>query len=334
MIAGPGLSLKNGPAILIRSSTCVLPNICCKWKGTPDMSLSQVELRTGTLYGFVWPQYDDELFAQSLALFKERWLANGEDVNFFAGKRCLDVGCGGGRYSFAMALMGAQSVVGVDVSESGLADCRNRGQRLGYSNVTFQQASALALPFPDGAFDFVCCSGVLHHTAGVEKGLREIHRVLKPGGSLYLLLYGSGGIFWPLNYVLRAFASLLGEQELGAAVEAAGYAANKRRSVLDDLFVPLLETYSREKIERLLPDSGFPEWRIWTAARLDHETDAHTMIAELEARLRMWEAGYLHSADPAKAVIQLHCANMCRTVLAAARDAVELNQTDTSATSN
>src|SRR5690242_13736880 len=100
MIAGPGSSLKNGPAILIRSSTCVLPNICCKWKGTPDMSLSQVELRTGTLYGSFWPQYDDELFAQSLALFKERWLANGEDVNFFAGKRCLDVGCGGGRYSF------------------------------------------------------------------------------------------------------------------------------------------------------------------------------------------------------------------------------------------
>jgi SAM-dependent methyltransferase len=189
--------------------------------------------------------------------------------------------------------------------------------------VSFKQASALELPFPDAEFDFVCCSGVLHHTRSVEKGLQQIHRVLKPGSSLYMLLYGAGGMFWPLNYLLRPFAALVGQNDLDTAVENAGYAANRRRSVLDDLFVPILETYTKERVEQLLQDAGFPDLRRWTSARLDHETDAFTMLSEFEYRLKMWEAGYQHSSDPMKAMLQLHAANLCRTVISAARDLTE-----------
>lgn len=287
------------------------------------MPISSVEQQTGKLYGGLWSQYDDDLFKKSLELFKQRWLANNEPENFFQGKRCLDVGCGGGRYSLAMAHMGAKSVVGVDVSESGLKDASMRGERIGYTNVKFQQATALELPFPDGEFDFVCCAGVLHHTRSVERGLREIHRVLKPGGSLYLLLYGAGGIFWPLNYLLRPFATLAGQDDLDHAVEHAGYAANKRRSVLDDLFVPILETYTRERVDQLLQDAGFPQSHRWTSARLDHETDAHTMLIELQSRLPMWESGYQTTQDPMKALVQMHAANLCRTVIATVRDLIE-----------
>lgn len=290
------------------------------------MPISTIEQQTGKLYGGLWSQYDDELFAKSLDLFKDRWVANNEPADFFHGKRCLDVGCGGGRYSLAMARMGAASVVGVDVSESGLADATMRKERLGYSNVTFRQATALELPFPDGEFDFVCCAGVLHHTRSVERGLREIRRVLKPGGSLYMLLYGAGGVFWPLNALLRPFASLITQDDLDVAVENAGYAANKRRSVLDDLFVPILETYTRERVDQLLSDAGFNPPRRWTSARLDHETDANTMLVELESRVKMWEAGYQHTTDPRKAVIQQHCANLCRTVIFAVRDLIEQNK--------
>jgi len=47
------------------------------------------------------------------------------------------------------------------------------------------------------------------------------------------------------------------------------------------------------------------------------------MLVELESRLPMWEAGYQTSTDPRKAVIQLHCANLCRTVIASVRDLIE-----------
>ena len=114
-----------------------------------------------------------------------------------------------------MALMGAKSVVGVDVSESGLAGrCRRAPSGWAIRMSPSSRPRRSNCRFADAEFDFVCCSGVLHHTRGVEQGLREIHRVLKPGGSMYLLLYGAGGVFWPLNYLLRPFATLVGPEPI------------------------------------------------------------------------------------------------------------------------
>lgn len=263
------------------------------------------EAATGTLYGGLWNQYDDDLFRASVGMFEKRWLANHEPADYFRGKRCLDAGCGGGRYTVAMALMGASSVVGVDAGEDGLLDARLRQQKLGLKQIRFENASVLNLPFADDEFDFVCCSGVLHHTPGVERGLSELWRVLKPGGELYLLLYGAGGLFWPSVLLLRPLARLIGRQNLDRAVEAAGLQANRRRSILDDYFVPILETYARERVEFLLRSAGFTTWRYWTAGRFDHETDAVTMIQELETRLAVWEAasadGNMEHAGPAAA---------------------------------
>ena len=218
-----------------------------------------------------------------------------------------------------MALMGADEVVGVDISRTGLNDARKRGQSRHLSGVRFIHASALDLPFLDNEFDFVCCSGVLHHTLNIEQGLREIHRVLKPGGCTYLLLYGSGGLFWPLNSILRPFAALVGEKDLGSAMDNIAFPPNKRRAFLDDVFVPTLETYSMQRVEQLLKDAGFRSWRKWNSGQLDHERDTDALIAEMEDRSRLWQRSALYSTDPAKTAIQLHCSNLCREVIAAAR---------------
>jgi len=281
--------------------------------------LSSVDLRTAALYGKLWPLYDDELFVESVNLFAIRWLANGEDPEFFRDRVCLDVGCGGGRYCFAMSRMGARSVVGIDLSEEGLADARRRSAAFPLKNIRFMNGSALELPFPDESFDFVCCSGVLHHTPCVEKGLQEIYRVLKPGGFTYLLLYGAGGLFWPLNSLLRPLAALLGEQYLEKALDKMGCAANRRRVVLDDTFTPILETYSKERVEELLKLAGFCGWRRWNSAQLDHESDAASLIAEIEERRRLYETEVCPSTSR-NAAIQSHCADMCRSVIEAARE--------------
>lgn len=288
-----------------------------------------IERQTGQLFGQLWNQYDDELYKQSVLLFEKRWLANGEDPEFFKGKRCLDVGCGGGRYTMAMALMGASSVIGVDVGGSGLEDARQRGHALALDQVGFQVASALDLPFSDGEFDFVCCSGVLHHTPGVERGLQEIHRVLKPGGSVYLLLYGAGGLYWPLNLVMRSYAQALGQDEVERCVQAAGIAANKRRTVLDDLFVPILETYTRERVDFLLSDSGFAQWRRWGGGQMDQESDPTAMAEELEIRTHLWQAGAGSAKNEDFARIENHLAELCRTVVAAARDFIRQGEAGT-----
>ena len=58
------------------------------------------------------------------------------------------------------------------------------------SEVDFIQGSVLELPFPDNSIDLVFSNGVLHHTTNPFLGISEIRRVLKPGGSCWLYLYG------------------------------------------------------------------------------------------------------------------------------------------------
>jgi ubiquinone/menaquinone biosynthesis C-methylase UbiE len=286
------------------------------------MTRETVERETGLLFGDLWSRYDDRLFKESVELFERRWNENGEAPDHFHGKRCLDAGCGGGRYSFAMARMGAAEVIGVDVGEEGLADARRRADAIGASNLEFRKASALDLPFEDAEFDFVCCCGVLHHTPGVEQGLRECLRVLRPGGRCYLLLYGSGGLYWPLNLVTRPFAEALGKAEVDRCISAAGLAANKRRTILDDLFVPILETYTVERVEHLLSGAGFASWRRWSGGQNDHESDPGTLVEELRIRERVWDAGASSASDEPAAGIERALAATTHEVIGAAEAVV------------
>lgn len=251
-----------------------------------------LERDTGALFGNLWPQYDDRLFDQSVELFYRRLELAGVDPSFFAGKHCLDAGCGGGRTSIALATLGAASVVGVDLGARGLADARERAARRGLQNVRFEQASLLELPLPDGELDLVWCAGVLMITADEDRALDELLRVLKPGGHLYLLVYATEGMRWPLIQLLRPLAFQLGQPAIEAAIEKAGLPANKRRTFLDDLFCPALDFYTWHRLEGMLGERGCHEIVRWgEAPRLDHEASLSDYREDLEALHRLFAAG-------------------------------------------
>ncbi len=63
--------------------------------------------------------------------------------------------------------------------------------------------NVLDIPYNDNFFDFVFCSGVLHHTTDLFKGLSELSRVTKHGGTLYFSTLGTGGIFSKITKSLR-----------------------------------------------------------------------------------------------------------------------------------
>ena len=97
--------------------------------------------------------------------------------------RILDAGCGtGGTLIWLSRLAPSATVVGIDYSPFALTHCRRRGGGLALASVT-------DLPFSDNAFDVVICADVIQHlpqngSDGVA--LREFHRVLRPGGGLFL----------------------------------------------------------------------------------------------------------------------------------------------------
>ena len=95
--------------------------------------------------------------------------------------RVLNVGCGTGGFNVAAAAAGAQ-VVGVDADAAALAICALRRD----AGRGFAQAAAEELPFASGVFDLVHCFSVIEHVASVSGTIREMVRVTRPGGAIYV----------------------------------------------------------------------------------------------------------------------------------------------------
>ena len=174
----------------------------------------------------------------------------------------LDAGCGGGRYTVAWKLLGAKTATGCDVSETGLADAQRRVQEGGISGVVFEHGNVLALPFATSRFDIVFSNGVLHHTVDWEQGVKELVRVLKPGGLGWLyLIENPGGLFWDIIEVLRVIMKGEKRETARAALRVMGMPANRIFYMLDHVMVPINVRLTPHQIEACLAAAGATQIR-------------------------------------------------------------------------
>ena len=100
--------------------------------------------------------------------------------------RVLDLGCGGGHASFAVAPFAAQ-VVAYDLSAQMLEVVRIAAEDRKLPNIETQQGSADSLPFDDATFDVVCTRFSAHHWRNLPQALKEAARVLTPGGRFIVI---------------------------------------------------------------------------------------------------------------------------------------------------
>lgn len=98
----------------------------------------------------------------------------------------LDLGCGAGHASFACAPH-ARSVLAYDLAEPMLLTVAAAARERGLANIRTQQGAAERLPFAEGAFDWVVSRLSAHHWHDVPQALREVRRVLKPGGRVLFI---------------------------------------------------------------------------------------------------------------------------------------------------
>jgi SAM-dependent methyltransferase len=114
-----------------------------------------------------------------------------------AGLTLLDVGCGPGTITVDLARRLAPGhVVGVDASAEIVKQAAALAQDEAVHNATFQPGDVYALDFPDDSFDIVHTHQVLQHVANPIAAIREIRRVLKPGGLFAARDVDYGGVAW------------------------------------------------------------------------------------------------------------------------------------------
>ena len=99
----------------------------------------------------------------------------------------LEIGCGIGTDGAQFAKAGA-NYTGIDLTEAAVDLAKQRFELFQLPG-TFRVADAEHLDFPDNSFDLVYSHGVLHHTPDTAAAVREIHRVLRPGGKAVVMLY-------------------------------------------------------------------------------------------------------------------------------------------------
>jgi SAM-dependent methyltransferase len=127
----------------------------------------------------------------------ERHLPACFDALNLSGKRVLEIGLGQGAGSESLIRRGA-SWSGVDLTAESVERVQTRLILRDLPFDELRQGSVLDLPFGDNTFDMVFSHGVLHHVPEIRQAQKEIHRVLKPGGELVIVMYAH----WSLNYLV------------------------------------------------------------------------------------------------------------------------------------
>src|SRR4051812_23933717 len=165
----------------------------------------------------------------------------------------LDVGCGQGIDVARYAMAGARAT-GIDLTPRHTELARTHLSAFGLTG-EIVQGDAESLPFADASFDRVSSNGVLHHTPDMPAALREVRRVLRPGGEARLIVYNRASLHYWVDQVLyegiikrRLFRERSMEGVLAGSVEYSSIGAR-----------PLVRVYSPRKFRRLMVDVGFTD---------------------------------------------------------------------------
>ena len=191
----------------------------------------------------------------------EPFIADYADFGGAAGKDLLEIGTGMGTDFVQFVRAGARAT-GIDLTQASIDNVRARLELEGLSAAELRRADSENLPFADASFDRVYSWGVLHHTPRTEAAVAEAIRVLRPGGSLCIMLYHRHS--WVVYGHWVKFALLKGRplQGLNSVVrhhvESIGTKAYNRRELqalfagVDDLTIDVVSTVYDERFGRRL----------------------------------------------------------------------------------
>ena len=167
-------------------------------------------------FGYQWNKFTGTQLDKSskLDMSKIRFFAETNwDKEDISGKNILEVGSGAGRFSQIILDHTGANLYSVDYSNAVEANYKNNGP---HERLHLFQASIYEMPFAAGQFDKVICIGVLQHTPDVEKSVKALIDMAKPGAEVIVDFYPITGWWTKVNakYLLRPFTKKMSHEKL------------------------------------------------------------------------------------------------------------------------
>jgi ubiquinone/menaquinone biosynthesis C-methylase UbiE len=173
------------------------------------------------------------------------WMPRLMEFDKFRGARLLEIGCGMGTDLLQFSRGGARCI-GIDLTPRSIEITRHRFRLYGAEGA-FMISDGECLPFRDDSFDVVYSNGVLHHTPDTAGAIREVHRVLRPGGVAKVMLYHRHSLNYWFEVILRR--GVLGAEFLRG--RSAEEIMSRVIEHSDHEARPLVKVYSRKQARAL-----------------------------------------------------------------------------------
>jgi|TARA_R110000803_G_scaffold210119_1_gene281104 ubiquinone/menaquinone biosynthesis C-methylase UbiE len=193
--------------------------------------------------------------SQFLSVIKKRnfyemgWIREMLANESLANKKVLEIGTGPGYDAKTLIELGAD-YFGVDLTPQNIERATENLQSIGFNNFNIQTGNAVDLPFSNDNFDFCFSNGVLHHVYEFDRTLREVFRVLKPGGRAFITLYNKDSIFYKLMIASYSYKYRYKKEktldEILSLIEYNGVGG-----------MPLVRVFDAKEISRALEKVGF-----------------------------------------------------------------------------
>jgi len=209
------------------------------------------------VFGNTFKRYSKKEISEFVKPFIIRFKKNNiNSKKLFNNKKCLDLGCGNGRGGVFMSMNNAKDITYNDISMINTNKSKSILKMFGKAS-TVVNSPCEKLNIKDSIYDFVWCNGVIMHTEHPSKALKELHRVLKPGGQSWIYVYGCGGLWWLIINSLRKFLKGISPARTIKELVNLKYSNRYVAEYLDDWKVKNLRKYDNKLFIKALKIIGF-----------------------------------------------------------------------------
>lgn len=215
----------------------------------------------GETFKDIWLQYSlPDYFIRTYKDTQDRYIANKiNPEEFYTNKYVLDAGCGSGKVTSAIARFGAKKVVGIDLTSEGINFAKEKSKEFPEGkNIEYIKGNCKDLPFEDNTFDIVHSNGVIHHTDDYEKCIKELYRVLKPGGKLWIFVMGRSGMFEIIADTVRLIMEHVDRASYMRYLQSLGFSSGRIYWITDHCYAKY-HWKSKEDFESLLQKNKFKD---------------------------------------------------------------------------